>query len=286
MYACAIDGELIDKANAKISVMDHGFLYGDGVFEGLRFYQHVVFSLEEHLDRLFDSAKAISLTVPQSSKDIATSIYEAILASGLQDGYIRLIVTRGDGPLGIDPASCCSPKVIIIVDQLNMISSEARDKGARLIIASVRRLAADQVDPRIKSLNYMNQLMARLEANAVGADEAVMLNTDGRVAEGTADNIFIVKDGRLKTPPVWEGSLAGITRACIIKAAQNTGIPVDVEPLTQYDLFCADECFLTGTGAELIPVREISGRFLTEVRGPVFCCLAQAYKHSIEAAVA
>ncbi len=277
MPTFSINGTLCLEANARISVMDHGLLYGDGVFEGLRFYQQNIFKVEEHLRRLKDSARSICLQLPVDKKELNETLMNTIDASGLQNGYIRLLVTRGSGPLGVDPASCTKPQVIIIVDQLSIVPPEVLDNGASLIISSVPRLAANQVDPRIKSLNYMNQIMARLEANAVGADEAIMLNDQGRVAEGTADNIFIVKDGTLYTPPLSEGALAGITRSTIISCAADTGLVVQEVPLSPHDLYTADECFLSGTGAELIPVREIAGRPMTQVRGPVFSKLLKAF---------
>ena len=209
MPTFSIDGHVCSKADASISIMDHGLLYGDGVFEGLRFYEGEIYELDAHLDRLLDSARAISLQIPLQRQEILNALDEAVLASGLADGYIRLLVTRGEGSLGLDPASCARPRFIIIIDELAMVSPAVLAQGATLIISSVRRLQADQIDSRIKSLNHLNQILARLEANAVGADEAVMLNDQGRIAEGTADNIFIVKNGKLSTPPLSEGSLAG-----------------------------------------------------------------------------
>lgn len=277
MPAISIDGHLCSKANATISVMDHGLLYGDGVFEGLRFYEGEIYKLDAHLDRLLDSARAISLQIPLQRQEILIALAETVLASGQANGYIRLLVTRGEGSLGLDPASCVRPRIIIIVDELAMVNPAVLAQGATLIISSVRRLRADQIDSRIKSLNYLNQILARLEANAAGADEAVMLNDQGRIAEGTADNIFIVKNGQLLTPPLSEGSLAGITRSAILRCAQQTGIEVQEVPLSAYDLYTADECFLTGTGAELIPVKEVSGRQITSVRGPIFRQLHEAF---------
>ena len=277
MPAFSIDGHLCSKADATISVMDHGLLYGDGIFEGLRFYEGEIYELDAHLDRLLDSARAISLLIPLQRQEILTALDNAVLASGLADGYIRLLVTRGEGSLGLDPASCARPRIIIIVDELAMVSPAVLTQGATLIISSVRRLQADQIDSRIKSLNYLNQILARLEANAAGADEAVMLNDQGRIAEGTADNIFIVKNGNLLTPPLCEGSLAGITRSAIIACAQQARIEVQEAPLSAYDLYTADECFLSGTGAELIPVKEVSGRQIPSVRGPIFRQLHEAF---------
>ena len=261
MLACSIDGQLCQSPEeATISVKDHGVLYGDGVFEGLRFYFGTVFKLQEHLNRLRDSAAALSLAIPLSDAELTRTIQESINASGISDGYIRLSITRGEGPMGLDPTTCHNGRCIVIVDQLNMVSSSARENGASAIFASTRRLASDQIDPRIKSLNYLNQIMAKLEAKAAGADEAIILNHQGRIAEGTADNIFVVKAGTLMTPPATEGALEGITRNTIIELAINQNIVVKEVPLAMFDLFTADECFLTGTGAELIPVTTVSGR--------------------------
>ena len=205
MQAFSIDGQICSKRDASISVMDHGLLYGDGIFEGLRFYRGKIFRLEAHLERLFDSARAILLAIPMHKGEIRSALQCTIDNSGLQDGYIRLLVTRGEGALGIDPNSCSDPRVIIIVDELTMVKPDVLSEGATLIVASIRRMQPDQIDPRIKSLNYLNQTLARLEANAAGADEAVMLNSQGRIAEGTADNIFVVKQNSLYTPPLVRG---------------------------------------------------------------------------------
>ena len=271
MKACSINLQQVAPENAVVSVQDHGLLYGDGVFEGLRFYQGRVFRLGDHLVRLYDSARVIELDIPASIGELEEAVLATITASGLTDGYIRLIVTRGVGPLGIDPKDCAAPQIIIIVDQLQLMDPTTVQRGAKLIVASTRRLSPDQLDPRIKSLNYLNNLMARLEANAAGADEAIMLNQNGRVAEGTADNVFVVKSGRLLTPPAHEGSLAGITRQSVLDAAAQCAISSAEVPLSTYDLYTADELFLTGTGAELIPVREVAGRTIPVVRGKIFC---------------
>ena len=277
MPTFSIDGQLCCQRDASISVMDHGLLYGDGVFEGLRFYGGRIFKLEEHLERLIDSARAILLFIPMQRDELEIALDCAIAESGQQDGYIRLIVTRGEGPLGIDPASCSEPRVIIIVDELSMVNPDVLRSGASLIISSIRRLQSDQIDPRIKSLNYLNQTLARLEANSAGADEAIMLNNQGRVAEGTVDNVFIIKKGALYTPPLSEGSLEGITRRVIISIAHGLGIDMNETALTPFDLYTADECFLTGTGAELIPVKTIAGREIPIVRGDLFCRIESAF---------
>jgi branched-chain amino acid aminotransferase len=286
MQTFSIDGQLCPKEMAKIPVMDHGLLYGDGVFEGLRFYRGKLFELQAHITRLFDSARAISLAISMSKDDILAALCDAVKHSGLDNGYVRLLITRGDGALGIDPDSCSGARVIIIVDQLKMVSEEVLAKGATLIIASTRKLRADQIDPRIKSLNYLNHILARLEANAAGADEAVMLNDQGRIAEGTADNIFIVRDSVLCTPPLFEGSLAGVTRSVVLRGARQAGINLLETPMAPYDLYTADEVFLSGTGAELIPVREVSGRHMPIIRGPVYCQVEAAFRDFVQGKLA
>jgi branched-chain amino acid aminotransferase len=280
---CWINGALVTRSEAKISVYDHGFLYGDGVFEGIRFFNRKPFLLNEHLIRLRKSAQALALKLPYDSQTIADAIEQVINSSANDSGYLRLIVTRGEGALGIDPTSCKKPSLIIMADQLDIVSQHVRKQGAQLIISSIRRLPSDSLDPRIKSLNYLNQILARMEAIRAGVDEAVLLNHSGRVAEGTSDNIFIVTDGRLLTPPVTEGALDGITRNLVIQLAQQSGISVAETPLTAYDLYNADECFITGTGAELIPVCKIDGRSMKSCPGPIFIRLEEYYRCEIAA---
>ncbi|MCG8080943.1 MAG: branched-chain-amino-acid transaminase, partial [Candidatus Thiodiazotropha taylori] len=252
--SCWINGKLVTRNEANVSVFDHGFLYGDGVFEGIRFFNNHPFMLHEHLVRLQKSAKAIGLELPYDNQAVLNAI-ELVINNFTEDsGYLRLIVTRGVGPLGLDPTGCTKPSLFIMADQLAIVSERTRSAGVKLIIASTRRLPNDGLDSRIKSLNYLNQILARMEANQAGADEAVLLNQAGRVAEGTTENLFIVVEGRLLTPPVTEGALDGITRKLVIQLAQQNGVSVTESPLTSYDLYNADECFLTGTGAELIPV--------------------------------
>jgi len=270
MQIVSINGNLCSAEEARIPVTDHGFLYGDGVFEGLRFYNKRILKPGAHLDRLVDSALALAIELPMSLADMQAALEEVVASSPHKDGYIRLIVTRGEGPLGIDPRHCKTGNAVIICDQLSMVSEVVREQGAKLIISSTRRLAGDQLDSRIKSLNYLNQIMARIEANSAGADEAVVLNQQGFVAEGTADNIFIVRDGCLMTPPVTDGALDGITRGIVLEIADKLSIPVKECSLTVYDLYTADECFLTGTGAELIPVSEVAGRKLKTPAEPMF----------------
>ena len=279
---CWQHGKIIDAAAATISVLDHGVLYGDGVFEGIRFYRRQPFRLDAHLQRLFDSARAIGLTVPMTAADLGAAIAQLIAEFADVDGYLRLVVTRGVGPMGLDPKPCTNPQVFIVASALRYISDERRRAGAAVIIASTRRLNADGLDPRIKSLNYLNHILARMEANHAHADEAILLNSTGRVAEGSADNVFIVKRGTLITPPVTEGALDGITRGVVIEIAQALNIPLREIPIAPYDLYTADEFFLTGTGAELIPVRAVDGRSISTCPGPIFTQIEAAFKAVIE----
>jgi len=279
---CWQHGKVIDAAAAHISVLDHGVLYGDGVFEGIRFYRRQPFRLDAHLLRLFDSARAIGLTVPMSATELSAAINKLIAAFDEDNGYLRLVVTRGSGPMGLDPSPCKNPQLFIVASALQYISAERRRAGAAVIIASTRRLNADGLDPRIKSLNYLNHILARMEANHARADEAILLNSAGRVAEGSADNVFTVKRGVLMTPPVTEGALDGITRGVVIELAHALNITVREIPIAPYDLYTADECFLTGTGAELIPVREVDGRALMACPGPLFTQIENAFKSLVE----
>lgn len=276
-----INGRLLPEHEAVIPVTDHGLLYGDGVFEGIRFYHRHPFRLADHMQRLFDSCKAIRLTLTFSQRQLTDAVGEIIAAFPEENGYLRLMVTRGQGPMGLDPAGCMQPNVILIATRLEMVRTELRNEGIHLIVASTRRLPADGLDPRIKSLNYLNHILARMEATQAGAQEAVLLNSQGRVAEGSAENIFIVRDGHLTTPRVVDGALAGITRGVILELAMELGIPARETPLTPYDLYTADECFLTGTGAELIPVREVDGRPLGHCPGPVFTTLSSTFEDQV-----
>jgi branched-chain amino acid aminotransferase len=278
---CWLNGAITDAANAAVSVLDHGLLYGDGVFEGLRFYRRRVFRLTEHLRRLRYSAQAIGLSLPLDDDALIAAIDALIAAFAADDGYLRLVVTRGVGPLGLDPSRCGTPTVFIVADVLSLLSTEKRQRGARLITASTRRLGPDGLDPRIKSLNYLNHILARIEANHAGADEAILLNGQGRVAEASSENIFVVRDGILLTPPVIDGALDGITRKVVIEIAAHINIECRESSLAPYDLYNADECFLTGTGAELIAVREIDGRLLQQCPGPIFQRLQQAFNSCV-----
>jgi branched-chain amino acid aminotransferase len=267
---------------ARVSVFDHGLLYGDGVFEGIRFYHGRAFRLAAHLERLERSAAALRLRVPYARDALEAAARETIAAFGAPAGYLRLVVTRGEGRLGLDPASCARPNVFIIADELALVSEEARRHGARVVIAATRRLAPDGLDPRVKSLNYLNHILARIEASNAGADEAILLNGRGHVAEGTADNVFVVRGGLLLTPPPSDGALEGITRGAVLELAATLGMVYREVSLAAYDLYTADECFLTGTGAELIPVLEIDGRTLATCPGPVYETLARHFRGLVE----
>jgi branched-chain amino acid aminotransferase len=279
-----IDGEYYDRSEAKISVFDHGLLYGDGVFEGIRVYHGKVFRLREHIARLYASAKALALDIPLDVEAMASAVVDAVRENKTHNGYIRLIVTRGQGSLGLDPGSCERATVIVIVGDIQLYPREYYQKGIRLVTASTRRIPSECLDPRIKSLNYLNNIMAKTEAKRAGALEAVMLNTQGYVAECTADNIFIVKNGGLLTPDPSHGALDGITRATVRQLAEESGINSAEAGLTQYDLYTADECFITGTGAEVMPVIGIDERVIGEGKpGPVTLRLMEAYRKLVAA---
>ncbi len=257
-----IDGKYYARDEARISVFDHGLLYGDGVFEGIRIYGGKVFRLREHIGRLYKSAAAILLEIPMPESDMEAAVVDAVRVNEKQDGYIRLIVTRGEGPLGIDPGTCKKATVIIIVSDIRLYPEEHCRKGIDIVTASTRRVPPECLDPRIKSLNYLNNILAKIEARQAGCSEAVMLNTNGFVAECTADNIFIVKGGTLLTPAGHHGALEGVTRAVVVDAAKSLGIATSESAIAPYDLYNADECFLTGTGAEIVPVVKIDGRVI------------------------
>ncbi len=265
-----IDGRLYPREEARISVFDHGLLYGDGVFEGLRIYHRRVFRLDAHLARLAASAQAIGLALPLDQAALADAVRDTVRANRQEDGYIRLVVTRGDGPLGLDPTTCTHPRVIIIVADIAVYPPALYDAGIRVITAATRQVPAASVDPRIKSLNYLKNVLARLEAHAAGAAEALMLNAEGFVAECTADNVFALHDGIVRTPPATDGALDGITRAVVRELAVAEGLDWREERIGRYDLFTADECFLSGTGAELVSVVMLDGRVIASGRpGPV-----------------
>jgi branched-chain amino acid aminotransferase len=257
-----IDGEFFAEADAKISVFDHGLLYGDGIFEGIRFYNGRVFRLEEHLERLWDSARSICLEIPIGRAEMTEALLETIRQNDLHDGYIRLVVTRGVGNLGLNPVQCKRPSVIIIVATIALYPKETYEKGLTVVTCATRRTSPATLNPAVKSLNYLNNVMARIEANLAGADEALMLNDAGNVAECTADNVFIIKRGQIFTPPISAGALRGITRAVVFDIAAELGLKVTETDISRHDVFVADECFLTGTAAELIPVIKADGRVI------------------------
>ena len=259
MAAIYLNGKIVDKADAKVSVYDHGFLYGDGVFEGIRLYSGKVFRHREHIDRLYESARAVALEIPLPPAAMIAAVEQTVKAYGKPDGYIRLVVSRGAGSLGLDPRKCV-PEVIVIVDDISLYPPELYDTGLDVITASTIRNHPNALNPRIKSLNYLNNILAKMEAIRAGCLEAIMLNTKGEVAECTGDNIFVVKRGELKTPPPDAGILEGITRGAVLELARAAGIPTHEVALTRHDVYVADEVFLTGTAAEVIAVVKVDGR--------------------------
>jgi branched-chain amino acid aminotransferase len=259
-----LGGEFVKKEDAVVSVYDHGFLYGDGVFEGIRVYSGNVFRLDAHLKRLFESAQSIMLKIPYTRSEITELIVKTIRKNQLDSAYIRVVVSRGIGSLGLDPSSCSKPRVIIIAEQLTMYPKEFYERGIKIVSVASRRNRPDVLSPQIKSLNYLNNILVKLEANQAGAEEALMLNDQGYVTEGSADNIFIVKNGVIHTPPVYLGALEGITRNAIIDVARDKGFEVRESPFTRHDVYVADEVFLTGTAVEVIAVVDVDGRVISE----------------------
>lgn len=255
-----IAGKFYSKEDAKVSVFDHGLLYGDGVFEGIRSYNGKVFRMEEHLDRLWNSAKAIWLVIPMTKPEMAKAIEDTLAANDITDGYIRVVVTRGAGTLGLDPNRCDNPQVIIIADKISLYPAELYQKGLEIVTVSVARTHPAALSPRIKSLNYLNNILAKIEGLQAGCIEALMLNHKGEIAECTGDNIFLIRKGRLLTPPIDAGILEGVTRDAVIALAREAGIEVLEIPLTKHDVYIADECFLTGTAAEIVPVVKVDSR--------------------------
>jgi branched-chain amino acid aminotransferase len=274
-----VNGRFVPKAEASISVYDHGFLYGDGVFEGIRAYNGRVFKLDAHVARLFNSAHTLRIEVPMSREAMTGAILETVRRTGLQDAYIRPVISRGVGDLGIDPRKCLEPTVVIIVDAIQMYAEEAYRRGLRMVTASTRQRPIDVLNPRIKTCNYLNNIMARMEANLLGVDEGLMLTAQGYVAECTADNIFIVTGDRVLTPPAHLGILQGITRQSVLDLCETMDIAAGEQTLTLHDMYTADECFLTGTGAELGPVVELDGRRIGAGRpGPVTKRILEAFR--------
>lgn len=265
-----VNGSFVPKEEAKVSVFDHGFLYGDGVFEGMRAYNGRIFKCDEHIDRLFDSARAICLNSPCSKEELSGLCYEAIEKNGLTDAYLRVIISRGAGDLGLNPRLCKTPGLVIIAGTITLYPEEMYEKGMDVMTGATPRIPAEALNPKIKSLNYLNNILAKIEGLEHGMQETLMLNSQGFVAEATGDNIFVVRGGVLWTPPEEAGILLGITRQTVIDLAREKGIEVVERNMTRYDIFTADECFLTGSAAEIIPVTKLDGRVIGEgTPGPV-----------------
>jgi branched-chain amino acid aminotransferase len=274
-----IDGSFYDQTEAKISVFDHGLLYGDGIFEGIRFYNNRVFRLTEHMDRLWHSARAIALEIPMSKSELIAATLETIRQNELHDGYVRLIVTRGVGSLGLSPDSCRRPSIIIIAASIALYPEDLYHKGLTMVTCATRRTSPAALNPRIKSLNYLNNILAKVEAQNANASEGLMLNEQGYVAECTGDNIFVVSSGEISTPHLSCGILAGVTRAVVFELARDLGVPVHERELTRYDILAADECFLTGTAAEVIPAVQLDRILIgTGQPGPVTLKLVGAFR--------
>lgn len=274
-----LNGEFVPKEEAKISVYDHGFLYGDGVFEGIRAYSGNVFRLKEHVNRLYDSAKSIMLSIPHTKEEMEEIILETLRKNRFDTAYIRVIVSRGVGDLGLDPKKCSRAQVIVIAEELALFSKDLYEKGLEVISVSVRRNRPDTLSPNVKSLNYLNNILAKIEAHQAGVSEALLLNTEGYIAEGTGENVFMVKDGRILTPPVYLGALKGITRGAIIEVAKRLGYPMEEQPFTLHDVYSADELFFTGTAAEVVPVVKVDGRVIGEGKpGPITLHLLEEFR--------
>ena len=273
-----LDGKLVPREQAMVSVFDHGLLYGDGVFEGIRVYNRRIFRLEQHLDRLYDSAKAIALEIPLDRAAMTEALRATIKANKKEDGYIRLVVTRGAGDLGLDPRKCPTPSVVIIVTDIQVYPAELYARGVKVITSATRQVSHDAFDPRVKSLNYLKNVLAKIDATRAGAQEAILLNAEGFVGECTADNLFTVKHGALLTPSPQDGALEGITRGAILELAGEARIPAREQRLTRFDVYTADECFLSGTGAEVMPIAEVDGRRIgTVTPGPITKRLLDAF---------
>ncbi len=276
------DGKLVDREEAKVSVFDHSVLYGDGCFEGIRFYEGKIFRLKEHLVRFFNSAKYIYLEIPYTLEEVAQACRDTVAATGLKDGYIRLVITRGEGGLGLSPLSCPHPCMFVIAQQVALYPKECYENGLSLITSAVRRNAPAALTPQVKSLNYLNNILAKIDALRQGAGEALILNAQGNVAECTGDNIFIVKDGVVCTPPVTEGALDGITRHAVLDICHAAGIPCQERVMNRFDILSADECFLTGTAAEVIAVSSLDGQKInTGVAGPVTKRILDLYQKEV-----
>ncbi len=278
-----MNGEFVPEEEASVSVFDHGLLYGDGVFEGIRAYDGVVYKLKEHIDRLYKSAKVINLDIPLPPDEMVEACLEACRKNDIESGYIRLVVTRGIGDLGLDPDKCDEPTVFIIAADIELYPEEAYKEGLKLVTVPTRRNPSEAINPRVKSLNYLNNIMAKMEAKQAGMEEGIMLGEDGYVVECTGDNIFVVEENNLiRTPPPYQGALEGITRASLMEIARDEGFEVREEPLNRYDLYVADECFVTGTAAEALPVVEIDNRPISGGEpGPVSKKLIEEFRAQV-----
>ncbi|WP_202080920.1 branched-chain-amino-acid transaminase [Caldalkalibacillus salinus] len=277
-----MSGKYVPFSEAKVSVFDHGFLYGDGIFEGLRVYEGNIFKCREHLVRLYESAKSIMLDIPLSIDELEDLVAETVRVNELENAYIRLVVSRGKGDLGIDPFNCPEPEIIIIADQVRLFPDELYEEGLDIVTVPTRRNTPDALNPKIKSLNYLNNVLVKIEAKRAGVLEALMLNHDGYVCEGSGDNIFLVKRGKLITPPGYLGALEGITRQTVIDIAEEKGYVVKEEPFTRHDVYVADEAFLTGTAAEVIPVVSVDSRKINDgTPGEVTKEMIQAFRQAV-----
>ncbi len=277
-----LNGQLVDKQDAKISVYDHGILYGDGVFEGIRVYGGKIFECQAHMDRLYASASKIRLEIPYTPEQLVQAQYDTIKANGCKDAYIRLVVTRGEGGLGLNPNKCARPNVFVIADGIELFPKELYETGMPVIIAKTVRTSPSMVDPSVKSLNYLNNILGKIECNDAGVAEAIMLNDKGNVAEGTGDNIFLVKDGKILTPPGSAGILMGVTRAVVIRLAKQAGLEVIERDFKPAELMSADEIFLTGSGAEIISVTKVDGKAIGGGKaGPTTQKLLKAFREFI-----
>lgn len=277
-----LDGKIVDESDAKISVFDHGLLYGDGIFEGIRFYNGRVFRLTEHIERLYLSAKALLLKMPWTLEEVCEATLQTIRANNLNDGYVRLVVTRGIGDLGLNPYLCPNPSMFIIASGITLYPAELYENGLEVVTCSTRRPTPASLSPQVKSLNYLNNVMAKVEALKAGAKEGLMLNEQGYVAECTGDNVFVVKKGEVITPPVSDGSLDGITRQVIFELCSELGISIRERSMARYDIYTADESFLTGTAAETIPMVKLDEREIGDGKpGPISLRLIEAYRQKV-----
>jgi branched-chain amino acid aminotransferase len=277
-----IDGEIVDGAEARIPVTDHGLLYGDGIFEGIRVYRNRVFRLDAHMKRFEAGARGIALDLPGGIAAVREVVLATVRAFGAEEAYVRLIATRGEGSLGVDPTTCPKPRLICLVDHVRIYPPDKLASGLDLVTSSLRRPSPDVLDPRIKSLNYLNNVLAKLEARQRGADEALMLNAQGMVAETSVANVFVVRDGVLLTPPAVDGALEGITRATVMELAATLGIPVREQTMSRFDFFAAEEAFLTGSGAGIVPIRSLDQRSIGAGRpGPVFEKVRVAFSETV-----